>query len=207
MKRTRHLEPQRVADGGALLPGGGGVRSGGLPARDIASAGVKRNRDDAPRVEIINARNVVEVERGAVRALVEDAAESHHRIVRAGVAGLDLQPRPEDGIGLFQPGLRRGDALPRHARVRVVGQRVIQRPLQRPRFDRIRPHRKGQPEAEKSQWPFHFVQQEAPHFSLSEHEPPTPSFLRMISSGQKLVNEDWSRLKPTKAVNQSQYGL
>ena len=35
---------------------------------------------------------------------------------------------------------------------------------------------------------------------------PTPSFFRMISRGQKLVKDDCSRLKPTKAVNQSQYG-
>jgi hypothetical protein len=37
-----------------------------------------------------------------------------------------------------------------------------------------------------------------------QQEPPTPAFRRIISSGQKLVNEDWSRLNPTKAVNQSQ---
>ena len=51
------------------------------------------------------------------------------------------------------------------------------------------------------------AQQEPLAFSDSQQQPPTPAFLRMISSGQKLVNEDWSRLKPTKAVNQSQYGL
>jgi hypothetical protein len=28
----------------------------------------------------------------------------------------------------------------------------------------------------------------------------------MDSNGQKLVNDDWSKLNPTKAVNQSQAG-
>src|SRR5258708_14937507 len=50
----------------------------------------------------------------------------------------------------------------------------------------------------------HFAQQEALDFSPSQPEPPTPSFLSAISRGQKLVNEDWNRFKPTKAVNQSQ---
>src|SRR5678816_2379797 len=35
----------------------------------------------------------------------------------------------------------------------------------------------------------------------------TPSFLRIISSGQKQVNELCSRLAPTKAVNQRKFSL
>jgi hypothetical protein len=46
-----------------------------------------------------------------------------------------------------------------------------------------------------------------PDFPSLPQQPPTPSFLRMISNGQKLVKEDWRRLKPTKAVSQSQFGL
>jgi hypothetical protein len=34
-----------------------------------------------------------------------------------------------------------------------------------------------------------------------------PSFLNIMAAGQKPVNEDWSRLAPTNAVNHSQYAL
>jgi hypothetical protein len=53
----------------------------------------------------------------------------------------------------------------------------------------------------------HFEQQDPPDFPSLQHEPPTPNFLSMISNGQKFVNEDWSKLKPTNAVTQSQFGL
>jgi hypothetical protein len=35
----------------------------------------------------------------------------------------------------------------------------------------------------------------------------TPNFLRMNPMGQNLVNPNWKRFKPTKAVNKSQYEL
>jgi len=50
-------------------------------------------------------------------------------------------------------------------------------------------------------------QQESPDFTVSQHEPPTPIFFNMISSGQKFVKDDCSKLKPTNAVNQSQFWL
>ena len=86
VKRPRNFEAQLVADGGTLLFRGLGGCLGGLAARDISSAGVERDCDHALRVEVVHAGNVVEVERRAVRPLVENAAESHHRVVRAGVA-------------------------------------------------------------------------------------------------------------------------
>ena len=53
----------------------------------------------------------------------------------------------------------------------------------------------------------YFEQQFLAGSSVAQHAPPTPSLRRMISSGQNFVNEDWSKLTPTNAVNQSQYGL
>jgi len=53
----------------------------------------------------------------------------------------------------------------------------------------------------------YFAERTLSGFSTAQQDPPTPTFLRIISSGQKLVNEDCTRLNPTNAVNQSQYGL
>jgi hypothetical protein len=53
----------------------------------------------------------------------------------------------------------------------------------------------------------YFEQQDLPVGSLPLQHLPTPTFRKIISKGQKLVNEDCSRLNPTKAVNQSQFGL
>lgn len=44
-------------------------------------------------------------------------------------------------------------------------------------------------------------------FHRVEESWPRPAFLRAHSRGQKRVKEDWRRLRPTKAVNQSQRGL
>ena len=38
-------------------------------------------------------------------------------------------------------------------------------------------------------------------------EPQSPNFLRTISAGQNPVNADCSRLKPTKAESQTQFGF
>ena len=43
--------------------------------------------------------------------------------------------------------------------------------------------------------------------SPAQQLPPTPILRKTISSGQKLVKDDCSRLNPTNAVNQSQLGL
>ena len=52
----------------------------------------------------------------------------------------------------------------------------------------------------------HFEQQYPDLFYLQQ-DPPMPNFFKMISNGQKLVNDDWKRFNPTNAVNQSQFGL
>ena len=65
----------------------------------------------------------------------------------------------------------------------------------------------AQPQPQESQLPLHFAQQALLDLSPSQQAPPTPSFLRASYNGQKFVKDDCSRLKPTNAVNQSQYGL
>jgi hypothetical protein len=55
--------------------------------------------------------------------------------------------------------------------------------------------------------PFHFPGEVSAGLSGEQQDPPTPHLRRIISSGQKFVNEDCRRLNPTNAVNQSQFGL
>jgi hypothetical protein len=52
-----------------------------------------------------------------------------------------------------------------------------------------------------------YEQQEPPFFSVEQQQLPTPNFFKMISNGQKFVKDDCSKLKPTNAVNQSQFGV
>jgi hypothetical protein len=46
-----------------------------------------------------------------------------------------------------------------------------------------------------------------PAILVSESYAFTPVFRRMVIIGHQFVKADWSRFKPTKAVNRNQYGF
>jgi hypothetical protein len=93
----------------------------GGASRLVPATGVQRNRHQAPGVQIVHLGHIVEIETGArIGPLVQDAAEDHHRVIGAGVTGLELQAGPKGRIGLLQPGLGSSDALLGHARIRVM---------------------------------------------------------------------------------------
>jgi len=175
-----------------------------FPVKGINKDMVNTTAATATGIQIIHRRHVIEVERRTICALIEDAAKGEHRIVTAGVTGLELQAWPEGGVGLVQPGLRGHDTLLSQARLGVGQQRLREGAVKAPRLGAER--RQGPPKHQRGygQRLRHLPQKEPPDFSDSTQLPPTPTCLRMISSGQKLLNKDWSRLKPTKAVNQNQ---
>jgi hypothetical protein len=100
-----------------------------------------------------------------------------------------------------------------------MSERLFERSFERPRFGAKRgaADQNASTEEQHLEPPFHraglqvsaahaagYLAEYVPALRSAQHACPNPNLRKTISKGQKFVNEDWIRLKPTKAVNQSQ---
>jgi hypothetical protein len=131
---ARNLEGQRVADCVGLVAGRLGLSLGGSLIGGNATARVEGQCDEAVDVQVIGIGNVVEVERGAERLLVDGGAENLDGIVRADIARAELNLGPEGGAGLVESGAGGGDAMFGDPRVGAAFERERDGPFEGPWF-------------------------------------------------------------------------